>query len=41
VAEPRTLALVDTVDAETVVALAARLGQTRLIDNIVLGEGLS
>jgi pantoate--beta-alanine ligase len=41
VAEPRTLAPVDTVDAETVVALAARLGQTRLIDNIVLGEGLS
>ncbi len=40
VVEPRMLAPVDTVDAETVVALAARLGRTRLIDNIVLGEGL-
>ena len=40
IAEPRTLAPVDTVDADTVVALAARLGRTRLIDNIVLGEGL-
>ena len=40
VVEPRMLAAVDTVDAETVVALAARLGRTRLIDNIVLGEGL-
>jgi pantoate--beta-alanine ligase len=41
VAEPRTLAPVETVDADTVVALAARLGRTRLIDNIVLGEGLA
>jgi pantothenate synthetase len=40
VVEPLTLAPVDTVEAETVVALAARLGRTRLIDNIVLGEGL-
>ncbi len=40
VAEPRTLTPVETVDADTVVALAARLGRTRLIDNIVLGEGL-
>jgi pantoate--beta-alanine ligase len=40
VAEPRSLTPVDTVDAETVVALAARLGQTRLIDNIILGHGL-
>lgn len=40
VAEPRTLAPVATVDEDTVVALAARLGRTRLIDNIVLGEGL-
>jgi hypothetical protein len=40
VAEPRTLAPVETADADTVVALAARLGQTRLIDNIILGEGL-
>ena len=40
VTEPRTLAPVDTVDADTVVALAARVGRTRLIDNIILGEGL-
>jgi pantoate--beta-alanine ligase len=40
VAEPRTLAPVEAVDADTVVALAARLGRTRLIDNIILGEGL-
>jgi len=40
VAEPRALAPVETVDAGTVVALAARLGRTRLIDNIILGEGL-
>ncbi|HET6578335.1 MAG TPA: pantoate--beta-alanine ligase [Gemmatimonadales bacterium] len=40
VAEPATLAPVETVDADTVVALAARLGRTRLIDNIVLGAGL-
>jgi pantoate--beta-alanine ligase len=40
VAEPRTLAPVETVDQDTVIALAARLGRTRLIDNIVLGEGL-
>ncbi len=39
IAEPRTLEPVETVDAETVVALAARVGRTRLIDNIVLGEG--
>ena len=40
VAEPATLAPVETVDAETVVALAARVGRTRLIDNIILGQGL-
>jgi pantoate--beta-alanine ligase len=40
IAEPRTLAPVEAVDAETVIALAARLGRTRLIDNIILGEGL-
>jgi pantoate--beta-alanine ligase len=40
VAEPEALAPVDTVDADTVVALAARVGGTRLIDNIVLGQGL-
>jgi len=40
VAEPRTLAPVETADGDTVVALAARLGRTRLIDNIILGDGL-
>jgi pantoate--beta-alanine ligase len=40
IAEPRTLTPVEAVDADTVVALAARLGRTRLIDNIILGEGL-
>jgi pantoate--beta-alanine ligase len=40
IAEPRALAPVTTVDAGTVVALAGRLGRTRLIDNIVLGEGV-
>ena len=40
IAEPRTLAPVDTVEADTIIALAARLGRTRLIDNIILGEGL-
>ena len=40
IAEPRALAPVTTADAGTVVALAARLGRTRLIDNIVLGEGV-
>jgi len=40
IAEPGALAPVETVEADTVVALAARLGRTRLIDNIILGEGL-
>jgi pantoate--beta-alanine ligase len=40
VVEPDTLAPVTRVDSGTVVALAARAGATRLIDNIVLGEGL-
>jgi len=40
IVEPRTLAPVTTVSADTVIALAARVGRTRLIDNIVLGEGL-
>ena len=41
VVEPGTLAPVEAVNADTVVALAARVGTTRLIDNIVLGEGLA
>jgi len=40
VAEPLGLEPVREVDAETVVALAGRVGRTRLIDNITLGEGL-
>jgi pantoate--beta-alanine ligase len=40
ITEPRALAPVSTATADTIVALAARLGRTRLIDNIVLGVGL-
>jgi pantoate--beta-alanine ligase len=40
IAEPVALTPVETVDTGTVLALAARLGRTRLIDNIILGEGL-
>jgi pantoate--beta-alanine ligase len=39
VAEPQALAPVVTVDAGTVVAIAARVGGTRLIDNVTLQEG--
>jgi pantoate--beta-alanine ligase len=40
VTEPTALAPVESVDDGTVIALAARVGSTRLIDNIILGEGL-
>jgi pantoate--beta-alanine ligase len=40
VAEPDALAPVAEVQATTIVALAARVGLTRLIDNIVLDEGV-
>lgn len=40
VAEPESLTPVTEVREDTVVAIAARLGPTRLIDNIVLGEGV-
>jgi pantoate--beta-alanine ligase len=40
VAEPESLAPVTEVRETTVVAMAARVGRTRLIDNIVLGEGV-
>src|SRR3954453_23087473 len=36
-----TLSPVQMVDGGTVIALAARVGSTRLIDNIILGEGLA
>ena len=39
VAEPQALAPVVTVDAGTVVAIAVRIGGTRLIDNVTLQEG--
>jgi pantoate--beta-alanine ligase len=39
-AEPDALAPVAEVQTTSVVALAARIGSTRLIDNIVLGEGV-
>jgi pantoate--beta-alanine ligase len=40
VVESETLAPVGTVDDRTVVAIAARIGGTRLIDNISLAQGL-
>jgi pantothenate synthetase len=40
IAEPEALAPVDRANQWTVVALAARVGGTRLIDNIQLGEGI-
>jgi pantoate--beta-alanine ligase len=40
VAEPESLAPLAEVRENTVVAIAARVGLTRLIDNIVLGEGV-
>ena len=40
VAEPEALSPVEAVDGGTVVAIVARVGSTRLIDNIILGEGL-
>jgi pantoate--beta-alanine ligase len=40
ITEPETLAPVELVDDGTVIAIAARVGATRLIDNIILGEGL-
>jgi pantoate--beta-alanine ligase len=40
VVDPESLAAVKTADATTIVALAARIGSTRLIDNIVLAQGI-
>jgi pantoate--beta-alanine ligase len=40
VVEPETLAPVTAVEARTVVAIAARVGGTRLIDNITLAQGI-
>jgi pantoate--beta-alanine ligase len=38
IAEPRTLAPVTVANESTIVSIAARIGGTRLIDNITLGE---
>ncbi len=40
VADPRTLEPVATADDDTVVLIAARVGSTRLIDNVILSKGL-
>ncbi len=40
VADPRTLEPVASADEGTVVLIAARVGSTRLIDNVILSEGL-
>jgi pantoate--beta-alanine ligase len=40
VADPETMRPADQVEASTIVAVAARVGSTRLIDNIVLGKGV-
>jgi len=40
IVEPETLAPVATVDPHTVVAIAARVGNTRLIDNIEISQGI-
>jgi len=41
ITDSATLYPVQMVDGGTVIALAARVGGTRLIDNIILGEGLA
>lgn len=40
VVDPARFQSVEAVDEETVVAVAGRVGRTRLIDNIVLSRGL-
>jgi pantoate--beta-alanine ligase len=40
ITDPETMQPVTVVDRSTIVAVAARVGTTRLIDNIVLGQGL-
>jgi len=39
--DPRTMAPVSGAQGDTLLALAAWIGQTRLIDNIVLGQGIA
>jgi pantoate--beta-alanine ligase len=40
IVEPLALTPVSTVDASTIIAIAARVGNTRLIDNIILDKGI-
>jgi pantoate--beta-alanine ligase len=40
VVDPDRLAPLEKVDGRTIIAVAARVGSTRLIDNIVLSEGI-
>jgi pantothenate synthetase len=40
IVEPEFLSPIATVDGKTIVAIAARIGSTRLIDNINLAQGL-
>jgi pantoate--beta-alanine ligase len=40
IVEPEALDPVSVATAETIVAVAGRVGRTRLIDNIILGQGL-
>ena len=40
VVDPERLAPVEKADGRTIIAIAARVGSTRLIDNIILGEGI-
>jgi pantothenate synthetase len=40
VADPQTLEPVNEADDATVVLIAARVGSTRLIDNVILSKGL-
>jgi pantoate--beta-alanine ligase len=40
IVEPESLSPISTADGKTIVAIAARIGSTRLIDNINLAQGL-
>jgi pantoate--beta-alanine ligase len=40
ITEPQRLEPIASADQSTIIAIAARVGPTRLIDNIVLGEGI-
>jgi pantothenate synthetase len=40
IVEPEALEPVTTANARTIIAIAARVGGTRLIDNMILAQGL-